>query len=99
MAIDKPSRRLPLREMLTDAQKRIRDLIDKIGKNLLSHVAELRDLSRPARKRSTYPTLVVLHDALAEVLGLHDEAAEMIEYLTHELDEIRDHALRERNLP
>ena len=41
MAIDKPSRRLPLREMLMGAQKRIRDLIDKYHKNLLGDVAEL----------------------------------------------------------
>ena len=97
MPMDKPTRRLPLRDLMTDAEKRTRDLAsDKIGTAWLSLVTDLRDLSRPVRKRSPYPSLVALHNAIEKVLTMHAETAESIDYLLHELDEIRDHASRER---
>jgi hypothetical protein len=96
MAIDKPTRRLPLRELLTDAEKRNRDLVEKIGTIWLSAVTDLRDLSRPIRKRSPYPSLIALQNAIEKVLQTHAETAELLEYLTHELDEVREHARRER---
>jgi hypothetical protein len=96
MAVDKPNRRLTLRDLMTDAEKRARDLIEKIGTTWLTRVTDLRDLSRPIRKRSPYPTLVALQNAIEKVLEIHAEVAELLEYLTHELDDIRDHARRER---
>jgi hypothetical protein len=96
MAIDRSGRRLPLRDLITDAEKRTRDLIEKIGTHWLSRVGDLRDLSRPVRKRSAYPTLVALHNAIEKLLETHAETAELLDYLTHELDEIRDHARREK---
>jgi hypothetical protein len=96
MALDKTNRRLPLRDLMTDAEKRTRDLIEKIGTTWLSRVSDLRELSRPVRKRSPYPTLVALQNAIEKVLEIHAEVGELLEYLTHELDDIRDHARRER---
>ena len=96
MAIEKPGRRMPLRDLLTDAEKRTRDLLDKVGSAWLSGVTDLRDLSRPSRKRSPYPTLVALQNAVEQVVKVHGETAELIDYLLHELDEIHDHARRER---
>jgi hypothetical protein len=96
MPVDKPSRRLPLRDLMTDAEKRSRDLIEKIGTTWLTRVTDLRDLSRPIRKRSPYPTLIALQNAIEKMLEIHLEVGELLEYLTHELDDIRDHARRER---
>jgi hypothetical protein len=96
MPIERANRRLPLRDLLTDAEKRTRDLFERVGTTWLSGVTDLRDLSRPIRKRSPYPSLVALQNALEKVLTAHGETAELIEYLLLELEEIRDHARRER---
>lgn len=96
MAVERSGRRLPLRDLLTDAQKRTRDLLDKVGVTWINRITDLRELSRPHRKRSPYPTLIALHNVIHEMLQLHEETAESLDTLIHELDEIRDHALRER---
>ncbi len=82
---------------MTDAEKRTRDLAtEKLGTTWLSCVADLRDLSRPLRKRSPYPSLLALQNAIEKVLDMHGETVELLESLLHELDEIHDHARRER---
>src|SRR5438270_8021640 len=96
MAIEKSSRRLPLRDLLIVAEKHTRDLIEKVGSDWLKTIADLRNLSRPVRKRSPFPTLVALHHAMENTLKSQDELAEMMELLTHELEDIRDHARREK---
>jgi hypothetical protein len=96
MPIDKPTRRLPLRDLIFNAEKRTRDLLDRFGTSWLSRISDLRDLSRPSRKRSAYPTMIALKHAIEHMTEVHAETAEMIENLMHELEEIRDHARRER---
>lgn len=96
MGPDKPFRRLPLRDLLTDAEKRSRDVSDNLNNNLLLKVSDLRDLSRPVRKKSHYPTLIALKHSLERVVEMTNEAEELIEYLERQLSEIRDHARRER---
>ena len=96
MALDKQSRRLTLRDMLTSAEKHTRDLIDKVQKDWLAKASDLRDLSRPMRKRSPYPTLLALKHALENMLKVQDEMANQVDNLLHEVDEIRDQVKRER---
>jgi C4-dicarboxylate-specific signal transduction histidine kinase len=92
----KPQRRLPLREMLTDAEKRTRDLANLVHITWLARAADLRDLSRPLRRRSHYPTVVALLHAVEKLVQASQEAEEMLEPLQQELEQIRDHARRER---
>ena len=96
MAADKPYRRLPLRELLTDAEKRTRDLADQIGTHLMVRAADLRELSRPIRRRSHYPTMLALVNSLERIFETQVETEEMADYLLRQLDEIREHAKRER---
>jgi hypothetical protein len=96
MALEKTYRRLPLRDLLTDAEKRSRDVADNLQSNLLLKVADLRELSRPVRRKSHYPTLLALQNSLQKLLELAAEADDLIEYLERQLTEIRDHARRER---
>ena len=44
MALEKTYRRLPLRDLLTDAQKRSRDVADNVQSTLLVKVSDLREL-------------------------------------------------------
>lgn len=96
MAAEKPYRRLPLRDLMTDAEKRSRDLADQIGSNLLARTTDLRDLSRPLRRKSHYPTLLALQNALEKVVEAAHEIEESIEQLDRQLNDIREHARRER---
>jgi hypothetical protein len=96
MAFDRQQRRLTLRDLLTDGEKRTRDLIEKVGTAWLSRITDLRDLSRTHRRRSPYPTLIALKNSVEKVMEMQAEVTELLDYLMHELDEIRDHARRER---
>jgi C4-dicarboxylate-specific signal transduction histidine kinase len=96
MGLEKTYRRLPLRDLLTDTEKRSRDTADTIGGIWLTRVADLRDLSRPLRRKSHYPTLLALQNALQKALETTDEVHELIDFLERQLTEIRDHARREK---
>jgi hypothetical protein len=96
MAIEKSFRRLPLRDLMTDAEKRTRDLIEHMNVTWLAQANELRDLSRPLRKKSHYPTLKALHNALDRLLQTDRDTAVLIDHLSQELEEICAHAQRER---
>ena len=96
MVSEKPMRRLTLRELLTDAEKRTRDLIEHLQTTWVARAADLRDLSRPVRRRSHYPTLQALLNALHKFLEASQETDRLLQHLTGELEEIHEHAKRER---
>jgi C4-dicarboxylate-specific signal transduction histidine kinase len=96
MALEKTSRKLPLRDLLTETEKRSRDTAEKLGNAWLSRVTDLRDLSRPLRRKSHYPTLLALQNAVYKALETTREVDAMVAYLEQALTEIRDHARREK---
>jgi C4-dicarboxylate-specific signal transduction histidine kinase len=96
MLTDKPTRRLPLRDLLTDTEKRTRDLVEQMTSSWLARVSDLRDLSRPLRKRSHYPTFLALQNAIQKMVQNSEETDAMIAVLMHQLEEISEHARRER---
>jgi hypothetical protein len=96
MALDKSFRRLPLRDLMTDAEKRTRDLAEHINTTWLAQTTDLRDLSRPVRKKSHFPTLKSLKNALDRLIQVDQETAVLIDHLGQELEEICEHARRER---
>jgi hypothetical protein len=96
MVLEKTYRRLPLRDLLTDAEKRSRDVAEHLHATWLARITDLRDLSRPLRRKSHYPTLLALQNSLQRVIELMGETSELVDYLERQLNEIRDHARRER---
>ncbi|HZY85106.1 MAG TPA: hypothetical protein VFE78_09770 [Gemmataceae bacterium] len=96
MPAEKSYRRLPLRDLLTDAEKRARDLAEHFHVTWLARAVDLHDLSRPLRRRSHYPTLLALLNALQKLLQTSEETEGLVEHLNHQLQEIREHARRER---
>jgi hypothetical protein len=89
-------RRLTLLELMTDAEKRTRDLANQFHITWLARAADLRDLSRPLRRRSHYPTALALLHAVDKLVQTSQETEAMLAYLQQELEEIREHARRER---
>ena len=96
MPPERTIRRLPLRDLLTDAEKRTRDLSERFVTSWLARATDLRDLSRPLRRKSNYPTLSVLKHAVDRLGDVHQETAVLMDYLFQQLEEIREHARRER---
>jgi hypothetical protein len=97
MPVDKiPTRRMTLRQLLTYSEKCSRDLIDHFRGFLGPRLAEFRDLSRPVRRRSSYPTMMAVKNSLKKLQEAGDEARALAENLSERLQEIREHAQREQ---
>jgi hypothetical protein len=96
MPIDKPPRRMTLRQLMTHSEKCARDLAEHLQASLLPCVSEYRDLSRPVRRKSHYPTLVALANALKKMEQAGEESRALADYLQENLKEIHEHARRER---
>jgi hypothetical protein len=96
MGSEKPIRRMTLRQLLTHSEKCSRDLIELVKSGFLPRVADYRDLSRPVRRRSHYPTMLAVQNALRKLLESAKEMEEMSAALNEHLEVIRDHAGREK---
>jgi hypothetical protein len=93
---EKPARRMTLRQLLTHSEKCTRDLVEHVQATLLPRVSDFRDLSRPVRRKSHYPAMVAVMNALKKMDQAGEEARVLAEYLQEQLQEIREHARRER---
>jgi hypothetical protein len=96
MVIERPARRMTLRQLLTHSEKCTRDLVEHFQTTVLTRITDFRDLSRPVRRRSHYPTLMAVMNALKKLQEAGLEVTTMAEYLHEQLQEIREHAKRER---
>ena len=96
MTANRPIRRMTLRQLLTAAEKCSHDLAEQLHATLVPRVADCRELSRPVRRRSNYPTVVALNNALRKLGEGHEETEAVIGFLLELLQEIREHARRER---
>ena len=96
MSTGRPVRRMTLRQLLTYSEKFTRDLIEHVQTSLLSQLSDFRDLSRPVRRRSHYPTLLAVQNALRKLCQSSEDTLAMLEQLQEQLNEIHEHAKRER---
>ncbi|MCC6417356.1 MAG: hypothetical protein IT429_03825 [Gemmataceae bacterium] len=96
MITERPARRMTLRQLLTHAEKCARDLTEHCHSTFVTRVSDFRDLNRPVRRRSHYPKMVALGNALKRLLEAGEEAQTLANYLHEQLQEIREHARRER---
>src|SRR5260370_1169721 len=95
MVLDQSFRRMTLRQLLTLSEKCSRDLQEQLKGTLAPRVAEFRDLSRPVRRRSHYPTLKSMRNALSRLQDAEKEVTAMVEYLLEQLKLIQDQARRD----
>lgn len=96
MASEKPLDRLPLRQLLASSDKCTRELHEMVHTQLLQRIAEARELSRPVRRRSHYPTMMALQNGLRRLHEIVDRADGQIQLLLDHLQVIRDHGQREK---
>lgn len=93
---DKSLRRLPLRQLLTSSDKTTRELAELINMHLLPRISEFRDLTRPVRRKSQYPTVQACVNGLRRMTEANDQMMLMLNGLKDHLDAIRDHGHREK---
>jgi hypothetical protein len=94
--VNPPARRMTLRQLLTHTEKSTRDLIGHFQSTMMASLADFRDLSRPVRRRSHYPSMVALLNSLNKVQQVCKETGGMADYLQSCLKDIREHARRDR---
>jgi hypothetical protein len=89
-------RRPTLRQVLTEAEKGARDLITHMQAELLPRVAEFRELTRPVRRRSKFPKLIAVQNALRKLQEVAAGQGNMANGLLRQMDEIHERAKQER---
>src|SRR5215831_6955256 len=95
MKIDKPTKRMTLREHLTHTEKCARDLAEHFKEALVPCTTEYRDLTRPTRKRSAFPTRLALQNMLAKLEQSGTEAMMLCGYVLEEMRTIAETTKRE----
>ena len=96
MGSDKPVRRMTLRQLLTHSEKCARDLIELVHSGFLVRAVDFRELSRPVRRRSHYPSMVALQNSLRKLVDSVKQTQDLTDLLIDHMEAIRDHANRER---
>ena len=96
MVVERPARRMTLRQLLIHTEKCARDLSEQVNGTLMPRIADLRDLSRPIRRKSHYPTLIAIMNSLNKLEQANTEIQNLADYLGDQLEEIHQHARRER---
>jgi hypothetical protein len=81
---------------LTEAEKAARDLVAHVQEALLPRVADFRELTRPVRRRSKFPKLVAVQNALCKLQGAAASEGSMADGLLRHLDDIHERAKQER---
>src|SRR5215510_2939157 len=76
------ARRMTLRQLLTASEKCSRDLANELRSTLLVRVSDARELSRPVRGRSHYPTVLAVANALNKLGEAHEEIQALTAFLT-----------------
>jgi hypothetical protein len=95
MSSDKPLRRLPLRQLLASSDKVSRELRELVHTHFIQRVNDCRDLSRPVRRRSHYPSMLALQNGLRRLFDAGTQVQRLLASLGEHLDAIREHAQRE----
>ncbi len=94
---EKSLRRLPLRQLLANSDKTTRELAEHVQAHLMPRLVDLRELSRPVRRKSHYPTVMAFQNGLRHVLEANDQLQGMINSLQEHLEAIRDHAQSQKS--
>lgn len=89
-------RRMTLRQLLTHSEKCARDMIEHLHSTVLPRINDCRDLSRPVRRRSHYPTMVAVANSVNKAQKMGEETQALAEYLHECLQDIRERARKEK---
>lgn len=95
MATSRP-KRMTLLQLLVHTEKYSHDMREQFRVSFWPALSEFHDMSRPVRKRSHYPTLLAMRNALAAMLQSERDMDQMVANLEGWLQEILEYAQRQR---
>jgi hypothetical protein len=95
MKLQKPTWRMTMRELLTHADRQTRELVQRLRADTLADAADFRQLSRPVRRRSQYPTVQALQNAVGKFEGSAEDALVLVKDYLEQLRCLRDKARQE----
>src|SRR5260370_17032825 len=81
MLTEKPVRRMTLRQLVTHTEKCSRDLMNFVRSTLIATLTDYRELTRPVRRRSQYPALITLRNALLKMDETLDQTPRQMQHL------------------
>jgi hypothetical protein len=87
---------MSLRQVLTHADTCLHDLLEQMRIALLPRLLELRQLSRPVRRHSAYPTPTMLLTTLSKLLEANREAVKLVDVLLQQMQAIRKYDREQR---
>jgi hypothetical protein len=93
---EKPLSRLSLRQLLTSTDKTSREMAELVYTHFVPRVSDFRDLTRPVRRKSQYPSMVAFHNGLRRLVEAHDQLDGLIRQMQEHLEAIRDLGQRAR---
>lgn len=96
MVADRPIERMTLRELLTHAGKLTRDLSELANSPHQKCISDLHELSRPTRRKTQYPSIVSLQNAVHRYAESTRELNAMIATIEEHLQAIWEQANRAR---
>ena len=95
--LDRPKRRMTLQELLVHVEKYSHDFDEYMRMNVHPCLADLREVSRPKRKHSNYPTVVALQNSVDNLRTTSEEVRRMTEAMMEWFAQLDDHVQRARN--
>ena len=97
MIAERPIQRMTLREVLTHASKVTHEVVELSNKAFHARLEDLADVSRPTRRKSHYPSVVVLQNAVHRYADTSNELVKLLVFLEEHFQAIRDQVNRARS--
>jgi hypothetical protein len=94
MLAKKPTGRMTLRQLLDNAEKYSRDLTAHINDTFFPEIANFRALTRPVRRKSSYPKMTTLAKAFRTLEKTGNDIDGSIEHLVEQMQKILGHTKR-----
>jgi hypothetical protein len=102
MPIEKPLRRMTLHDLIKGVSRSSRELAEQARGEVVPHLSDFRELTRPTRARSRYPSFIAVYNALRRIEEAQEEYQLRYETLLKQLRMVRKVARKqvgERTLP
>jgi hypothetical protein len=94
--VEKIPHRMTLRDLLIHTEKMARDITESVHCQFTPKVTEFRDLARISRKKSVYPTLHTIDNAMHRVEVSVEELRKLLASVEANVGAIAERIRRER---
>jgi hypothetical protein len=96
--LEKPKRRMTLQELLVHVEKYSHDFEEYMRINVHPCLGDLREMSRPKRKHSNYPTVIAVQNSVDNLRTTADEVRRMTDVMMEWFAQLDDHVQRARGI-